>query len=69
MITANLDTDDFHQGVDYTIEALACVLGIDVNSFSHDAATETMEGDVMSVIGNALDARFGDDWPTIPKAA
>lgn len=56
------DTDDFHAGVDFTMEMLANVLGIDVNDFSHDAATETFEGDVSAVIGNALCAGLGEDW-------
>lgn len=68
MLTKELDTDDFHEGVSYGIEALAHVLGIDVNSFSHDAATETMEGDVKAVISNALTARFGDEWPKLPQS-
>lgn len=62
MFTEPRDSDDFEAGVDYAIEALAEVLEIDVNSFSHDAATETLEGDVKAVIGNALNAALGDDW-------
>lgn len=61
MHTPDLDTEDFHTGITYAIEALSCVLGIDVNSFSHDAATETTEGDVMAVLGNCLNAKFGED--------
>ena len=62
MLTEARDTDDFHAGVDFTIEALAIALGIERTSFSHDAATETMEGDVIAVIGNALTACLGEDW-------
>lgn len=62
MFTKPQDSDDFHAGVDFAIEALAEVLCIDINSFSHDAATETMEGDVIAVIGNALTACLGEDW-------
>lgn len=61
MISKELDTDDFHAGVDYAIEAMAIVLGVGINDFSHDAATETMDGDVMAVIGNCLNAKFGED--------
>lgn len=62
ILTEPRDTDDFHAGVDFAIEALAVALGIDVNSFSHDAATETFDGDVLAVIGNALTAALGEDW-------
>lgn len=58
---------DFDAGVDYTIALLANVLGIDVDSFSWDAATETHAGDVEAIIGNALAAKFGEDWQNLEK--
>lgn len=48
--------------VDFTLVQLCKVLGIDPESFSWDAATETFEGDVRAVIGNILRAKFGEDW-------
>lgn len=53
----------FDDGVDWTIQAVAEALGVTVNDFSWDAATEEWEGDVRSVIGNMLTAALGEDWP------
>lgn len=62
MKAKELDTPDFHSGLVFAVEALAIVLGISVDDFSHDAATETIEGDLMAVMANALDAKFGEEW-------
>lgn len=68
MLTEARDGDEaFDAGVDFAIERLALVLGLDVNDFSWDAATEEYDGDVRAVIGNALNARFGDEWHDISK--
>ena len=52
----------WNAGLDYGQTQLCKVLGVDPASVSWDAATETLDGDVQSVIGNILTARFGDDW-------
>lgn len=52
----------WNAGLDYGQTQLCKVLGVDPTSVSWDAATETLDGDVQSVIGNILTARFGDDW-------
>jgi len=52
----------FEQGVDWTIAKVAETLGIGVNDFSWDAATEEWEGDVQAVICNMLTASLGEDW-------
>ena len=41
-------------GCDFAMMQLCCVLGVDPNEIMWDAATETVEGDVRSVIGNIL---------------
>lgn len=67
MATEVRDTDDFHEGVLFAIEMLASVLGVSSDGFSWDTASETMEGDVRSLIGNVLNAKraanasVGDD--------
>jgi hypothetical protein len=48
--------------VDFTLVQLCKVLGLDPESFSWDAATETFTGDVQAVIGNILRAKYGEDW-------
>ena len=52
----------WNAGVDYAITQLCEMLGVDPNAISWDAATETLDGDVCSVIGNALRAAYGDEW-------
>lgn len=56
-------------GLDYGQTQLCNVLGVDPASINWDAATETLDGDVQSVIGKILAARFGDDWPALPHPA
>lgn len=48
--------------VDFALVQLCKVLGVDPESFSWDAATETFTGDVQAVIGNILRAKYGEDW-------
>lgn len=63
----------WNAGLDYGQTQLCTVLGVDPASVRWDAATETLDGDVQSVIGNILTARFGDDWrsalvsPPVPE--
>src|SRR6185312_14099276 len=52
----------WNAGLDYGQTQLCSVLGVDTSSVNWDAATETLDGDVQSVISNILRARFGDDW-------
>lgn len=57
----------FEQGVDWAIGTFAQIMGLDLNDFSWDAATEEWEGDVRAVMHNALTAAFGDDWQDLLK--
>ena len=52
----------WNAGVDYAITQLCVMLGVDPAKINWDAATETLDGDVMSVLGNALRAAYGDEW-------
>lgn len=54
----------WNAGCDFAMTQLCKVLNVDPHSVSWDAATEELDGDVRSVIGNILTAAFGDDWPT-----
>ncbi|GJE29786.1 DUF551 domain-containing protein [Methylobacterium organophilum] len=54
--------DRWNAGLDYGQRQLCAVLGVDPGSVSWDAATETLDGDVRSVIGNILTAWAGDEW-------
>lgn len=54
----------WNAGCDFAMTQLCVVLEVDPKSVSWDAATEELEGDVRSVIGNIITAAFGDDWPT-----
>lgn len=62
---ANDPTDDarWNDGCDFAMTQLCAFLGVDPESVSWDAATETVEGDVQAVIGNIFREKFGDDWP------
>lgn len=53
--------------IDFALLQLCGFLGVDPQSVSWDAATETRDGDVRAVIGNILRAKFGEEWD--PKAA
>ena len=50
-------------GLDFGVTQLCVALGIDPETVTFDAATETLDGDVQSVIWRILHARFGDDSP------
>lgn len=50
------------EGIDFALEQLCQFLGVDPTDVSWDAATETTDGDVRSVIGNILRGKFGEDW-------
>lgn len=52
----------WNAGLQYGLDQLCTVLGVDPQTVNWDAATETLDGDVQSVIGNILTKRFGDDW-------
>lgn len=63
MDVEDLASDDrWNAGVNYAIERLCEVLSVDPKSISWDAATETVDGDVMSVICNVMVAAYGDEW-------
>ncbi|HEV7286687.1 MAG TPA: hypothetical protein VGN75_17685, partial [Kaistia sp.] len=55
-------------GVDYHAQQLCAVLGVEPKTVSWDAATEELEGDVRSVIGNILTAAMGESWMDRPAA-
>jgi hypothetical protein len=61
-------TDERWQaGLEYAMERLCELLGVDQNSVTWDAATETLNGDVMAVICNILQVKYGEDWsPSAP---
>lgn len=59
----DLASDDrWNAGVNYAIERLCEIFGIDPKTISWDAATETLDGDVMSVLCNVLVAAYGEEW-------
>ncbi|KMO18869.1 hypothetical protein [Methylobacterium indicum] len=60
------DGRTWDEGITYGLQRLCAVLGVDPSKVSWDAATETVEGDVRSVIGNILCAWAGDDWQDLP---
>ena len=53
----------WNAGCDFAMTQLCKVLNVDPNEVCWDAATEELDGDVRSVIGNILTAAWGDDWP------
>jgi hypothetical protein len=55
-------SEEWNAGCDFAMVQLCAVLGIEPNSISWDAATETVDGDVCAVICNIMRAKFGDDW-------
>ncbi len=57
-------TSDEHwnAGCDFAMEQLCKALGVDPATVNWDAATETVDGDVQSVIWNILRTRMGEDW-------
>jgi hypothetical protein len=57
----------WNDGVNYAITQLCSILGVDPKSISWDAATETLDGDVSSVICNAIRGAYGDEWSSKPE--
>lgn len=58
----------FDEGIDFALGQLCAFLNVDQTAVTWDAATETLDGDVRSVIGNILRAKFGEDWsPAAPS--
>lgn len=55
-------SEQWNVGCDFAMVHLCKYLGVDPSSVSWDAATETVDGDVLAVIGNILRAKFGEDW-------
>jgi hypothetical protein len=54
--------DRWNAGLDFAMEQLCSFLGVDPKSVVWDAATETVDGDVQSVMGNIFRQRYGEDW-------
>lgn len=52
----------WNAGLDYGMEQLCALLGVDPQSVTWEAATETVDGDVQSVLGNILRVKYGEDW-------
>lgn len=64
----DLTSDErWNKGCDFAMEQLCKLLGIDQGDVLWDAATETVDGDVQSVLGNILRAKYGGDYS--PKAS
>lgn len=65
---ADLASDEkWNAGVNYAIERLCQIFDVDPKSISWDAATETLDGDVMSVLCNVLVAAYGEEWSSQPR--
>ncbi len=60
------DERTWDEGITYGLAQLCAMLNVDPSKVRWDAATETVEGDVRSVIGNILSAWAGDDWQDLP---
>lgn len=59
----------WNAGCDFAMTQLCKALDVDPAAVNWDAATETVDGDVQSVIWNILRARMGEDWdPDAPPA-
>ncbi len=52
----------WNAGCDFAMTQLCKALDVDPAAVNWDAATETVDGDVQSVIWNILRARMGEDW-------
>lgn len=60
----------WNAGCDFAMTQLCRFLGVDPATVDWDAATETLDGDVQSVIGKILRAKLGEDWgPSEPAPA
>jgi hypothetical protein len=56
------DDEKWNAGVNFAITQLCEIFGIEPRSMSWDAATETVDGDVSSVLCNVLRAAYGENW-------
>lgn len=56
----------WNAGLDYALVQLCRKLDVETHAVCWDAATETVDGDVRSVIGNILTIWAGDDWMDAP---
>lgn len=62
--------EQWNAGCDFATMQLCHFLGVDPATVDWDAATETLDGDVQSVIGKILRAKLGEDWgPSAPAPA
>jgi len=52
----------WNAGLDYAMTHLCKLLGVETGAVTWDAATETLDGDVMAVLGNIMRAKYGEDW-------
>jgi len=52
----------WNAGCDFAMERLCSVLGVAPQRVRWDAATETLDGDVCSVIGNIIEQALGENW-------
>ncbi|MFC5505137.1 hypothetical protein [Bosea massiliensis] len=56
------DQETIDEGVDLALIQLCNVLGVSTEAVNWDAASETFEGDVQSVICSILRAKYGEYW-------
>ncbi|MFZ5692433.1 MAG: hypothetical protein ACOY5F_14385 [Pseudomonadota bacterium] len=71
-VKARLTADDWREdpsaderwqaGCDFAMVHLCKALDVDPQAVRWDAATETLDGDVIAVIWNILRAKMGEDW-------
>ena len=52
----------WNAGLDFGMRHFCYALGVDPKAVRWDAATETLDGDVIAVIWNILRAKMGEDW-------
>ena len=57
----------WNAGLDFGMRHFCYALGVDPKAVRWDAATETLDGDVIAVIWNILREKMGEDWD--PDAA
>jgi len=55
----------WNAGLDFGMQQFCAVLGVDPKTVNWDAATETLDGDVQSVLCGIGKVRFGEDWPHV----
>lgn len=61
------DNELWTAGVNFAITQLCSIFDVDPKAISWDAATETAEGDVSSVLCNVLVAAYGEEWSSKPS--